>query len=234
MMKMRTFRGVHVVLTLAGLAAAMSAPVRVTAGAPDLSPADAIRAAVIARVGGDAGVTIKSIDTDRADLSVREARPDPAARLGQPIRFTLITGAGPGIVVTADIDVVVTHTVVKSEIARGHAVDAASIEEIKGVLTNVPLGRVVTRAEALGTRALRPIAPGTVLTAVHLALRRVVEPGDTVVVMALVGTVEVTATFVAVDGGAVGDAIRVRNPQTRKYIRGRILKAGAVEVIHER
>ena len=233
-MTMPSLRGSHVVLALAGLAVAMSATVPAAAVAPDLSPADAIREAVVARVGGDASVTIKSIDTDRADLSVREARPDPSARLGQPIRFTLITGAGPGIPVTADIEVVVTHAVVKNEIARGHAVDGVSIEEIKGVLTNVPLGRVVTRAEALGTRALRPIAPGTVLTPVYLALRRVVEPGDTVVVTALVGTVEVSATFIAVDGGAIGDAIRVRNPQTRKYIRGRILKAGAVEVIHER
>ena len=233
-MSRRSLRTLRVAMALAGLAGVMSAPVRVAAVAPDLSPADAIREAVIARVGSDASVTVKSIDTDRADLSVREARPDPSARLGQPIRFTLITGAGPGIPVTADIEVVVTHAVVKSEIARGHAVDAASIDEIKGVLTNVPLGRVVTRAEALGTRALRPIAPGTVLTPVHLALRRVIEPGDTVVVTALAGTVEVSATFIAVDGGAIGDAIRVRNPQTRKYIRGRILKAGAVEVIHER
>jgi len=233
-MTMRSLRALRAPLALAALAGVMSAPVPVAAVAQGLSPAGAIREAVIARVGSDASVTIKSIDTDRADLSVREARPDPSARLGQPIRFTLITGAGPGILVTADIEVVVTHAVVKSEIARGHAVDAASIEEIKGVLTDVPLGRVVTRAEALGTRALRPIAPGTVLTPVYLALRRVVEPGDTVVVTALVGTVEVSATFIAVDGGAIGDAIRVRNPQTRKYIRGRILKAGAVEVIHER
>ena len=233
-MTMPSLRGSHVVLALAGLAVAMSATVPAAAVAPDLSPSDAIRAAVIARVGGDAGVTIKSIDTDRADLSVREARPDPSARLGQPIRFTLITGPGPGISVTADIEVVVTHAVVKTEIARGHALDAASIDEIKGVLTNVAIGRVVTRAEALGARTLRPIAPGTVLTPAHLALRRVIEPGDTVTVTALVGAVEVSATFIAVDGGAIGDTIRVRNPQTRKYIRGRVLKAGAVEVIHER
>jgi len=234
-MTMPSRRGSHVVLALAaGLAVAMSSALPVSAFAQDLSPAGAIRAAVIARVGGDASVTIKSIDTDRADLSVRDARPDPSARLGQPIRFTLITGPGPGISVTADIEVVATHAVAKTEIARGHAVDAASIDEIKGVLTDVPLGRVVSRAEALGARTLRPIAAGTVLMPVHLALRRVVEPGDTVTVTALVGTVEVSATFIAVDGGAVGDSIRVRNPQTRNYIRGRILKAGAVEVIHER
>ena len=231
---MRPFHRLFVVPALAGLAIVMAAPVRVAAVGPVLSPADAIRAAVIARVGGDAGVIIKSIDTDRADLSVREARPDPSARLGQPIRFTLITGAGPGIPVTADIDVVVTHTIATTGIARGHAVEAASIKEIKGVLTNVPIGRVLSRADAIGARTLRPVAPGTVLTPVHLALRRVIEAGDKVTVTALLGTVEVSATFVAVDGGAIGDTIRVRNPDSRKYIRGRIVSAGAVEVIHER
>lgn len=233
-MEKRSFRGVFVVPALAGLAFVLAAPVRVTAVEPVFSPADAIRAAVAARVGGDAGVIIKSIDTDRADLSVREARPDPSARLGQPIKFTLITGAGPGIPVTADIEVVVTHAIATAEIARGHAVEASSIKEIKGVLTNVPIGRVVNRAEAIGARTLRPIAPGTVLTPVHLALRRVIESGDKVTVNALMGTVQVSATFIAVDGGAIGDTIRVRNPDSRKYIRGRIVSAGAVEVIHER
>lgn len=233
-MTMRSFHGLFVVPALAGLAIVMAAPVRMSAAGPVLSPADAIRAAVIARVGSDAGVIIKSIDNDRADLSVREARPDPSARLGQPIRFTLITGAGPGIPVTADIDVVVTHTIATTDIARGHAVEAASIKEIKGILTNVPLGRVLSRADAIGARTLRPVAPGTVLTPVHLALRRVIEAGDKVTVNALVGAVEVSATFIAVDGGAIGDTIRVRNPDSRKYIRGRIVNAGVVEVIHER
>jgi flagella basal body P-ring formation protein FlgA len=65
-------------------------------------------------------------------------------------------------------------------------------------------------------------------------LRRVVEPGDRVTVVALAGAVEVTAQFVAADGGSVGDIIRVRNPDTKKYLRGRIVKPGRVEVINER
>ena len=62
-MRMPSLRGLHVVLALAaGLAAAMSAAVPVAAVAPDLSPADAIRQAVVARVGGDASVTVRSIE----------------------------------------------------------------------------------------------------------------------------------------------------------------------------
>jgi flagella basal body P-ring formation protein FlgA len=221
------------VLVLAGLLAGAPALPAASVVA-DLSVSDAIRTAVLSRVGGDAVVSIKSIDTNQADLRVREARPDPAARLGNPVRFSLITGAGPVAPVTANIEVVVTHTVARQEIGRGHSVERSAIQEVKGVLTGVPIGRVVTGAEALGARTLRPIAPGTVLVPSYLALRRVIEPGDEVTATALMGLVQVSATFVAVDGGAIGDLIRVRNPQTRKYVRGRIVKAGAVEVIHER
>ena len=221
------------VLVLAGLVAGAPA-VPAASVVADFSVSDAIRTAVLSRVGGDAAVTIKSIDSTQANLRVREARPDPAARLGKPVRFSLITGAGPQVLVTADIEVTVTHAVVKETIERGHAVEGAQIQDVRGVLVGVPIGRVVTSAEALGARTLRPIAPGMVLVPSYLALRRVIEPGDEVTATALMGLVQVSATFVAVDGGAVGDTIRIKNPQTRKYVRGRIVKAGAVEVIHER
>jgi flagella basal body P-ring formation protein FlgA len=55
-----------------------------------------------------------------------------------------------------------------------------------------------------------------------------------VLVVAAVGAVEVSATFVAADGGAAGDLIRVMNPDTRRYVRGRIVKKGLVEVIYEK
>jgi flagella basal body P-ring formation protein FlgA len=53
-------------------------------------------------------------------------------------------------------------------------------------------------------------------------------------VVAAAATVEVTAMFVAADGGAVGDVIRVVNPDTRRYLRGRVRDDGLVEVIDGR
>ncbi len=41
---------------------------------------------------------------------------------------------------------------------------------------------------------------------------------------------EVTATFVAADGGDAGDVIRVVNPDTKRYLRARVVKPGLVEV----
>ena len=215
-------------------AAGQSSPQRPAAGANGGRPAvEAIRSAVLARVGGDARVTVTSIDAAAADLNVLEAKPDPLARLGKPMRFSLVTSAGV-IPVTAALEVEVTHAVAREGIDRGHAASSAVIDEVRGVLAGTPITRVMTKAEAAGARALRPIAAGAVLLPGDLAVPRVVEPGDKVTVRALSGAIEVTAAFLAVDGGSVGDTIRVRNPETRKYIRGRIVKAGVVEVIYER
>jgi len=214
--------------------AASSWPQRPARGASASQPAvEAIRSAVLARVGGDASVTVSSIDAAATDLSVIEARPDPLARLGKPMRFSLLTTQGV-IAVTVALDVEVTHAVARVAIERGHAAAAAVIDDVRGPLTGTPLTRVLTRAEAAGARALRPIAAGAVLLPGDLAVSRGVEPGDRITVRALSGPIEVSATFLAVDGGAIGDTIRVRNPETRKYIRGRIVKPGVVEVIYER
>lgn len=219
----------HLVLVSAVVAATVCTAVLI--GAEGVPAADAIRAAVRARMGEDAVVTIKSIGIAGDGLKVKEARPDPSARLGRPVRFTLITANGAALPVQVDLTVEVPHAVVKQPVLRAHVIEATQVEEVTGVVVDTPLTRLVTRAEAVGARALRPLAPGTVMLPAHVAARRIVEPGDAVTVVAMAGAIEVTATFTAVDGGRIGDVIRVKNPDTRKFIRGRIVKAGIVEVI---
>ena len=53
-------------------------------------------------------------------------------------------------------------------------------------------------------------------------------------VVASAGAVEVTAAMVASDGGQPGDVIRVMNPDTKRFLRARIVKAGIVEVVDGR
>jgi flagella basal body P-ring formation protein FlgA len=72
------------------------------------------------------------------------------------------------------------------------------------------------------------VLPGAVTT------RRVVEPGDPVTAVVPGAAVEVSAEFVAADGGQIGAVIRVVNPATKRYLRGRIVKEGVVEVTHGR
>jgi flagella basal body P-ring formation protein FlgA len=86
----------------------------------------------------------------------------------------------------------------------------------------------------VGAKALRPLAAGTAVQASFVQVRRIIEPGDKVTAVAGAGAIEVTATLVAADGGGIGDVIRVVNPETRRYVRARIVRSGFVEVMHER
>jgi flagella basal body P-ring formation protein FlgA len=72
------------------------------------------------------------------------------------------------------------------------------------------------------------VLPGSVL------VRRAIEPGDHVTAVAVSGDIEVTASLVAADGGDPGDVIRVFNPDTRRDLRGRVVKEGLVEVNYAR
>ena len=195
---------------------------------------EAIRRTVVERLGGAVAVSVRVLDEFTAEPLFRDARPDPSARLGSPVRFTLVPANGAVVQVSASLDVTAPHVLVTQAINRGHAVDASTIETRDGALTGIPLVAIAPPEDVVGSRALRPLTPGEVVLASFIALKRVIEPGDRVIVVAIAGAVEVTATYEAADGGRIGDTIRVRNPQTRKYIRGRIVKAGLVEVIHDR
>ena len=52
--------------------------------------------------------------------------------------------------------------------------------------------------------------------------------------IARIGDLEVAARFIAADSGRIGDLIRIVNPDTKRSIRARIIKAGTVEVFNER
>lgn len=223
-----------VIAGLMTLAAPMSARPD-HAGEPELVTAtEAVRRAIVARTNADAEVTVGTLDVKGDAPLFREARPDPSGRFGGPIRFTLITGAGGGIPATATVRVIADHVVLRQPVARGAAVPADAVQTLRAELTGMPLTRLPAMKDIVGARALRPMVAGEIVLPSFVAAHRAVEAGARVTVVALAGAVEVTAEFIAVDGGAVGDTIRIRNPQTKKFVRGRILKSGLVEVLYER
>jgi len=195
---------------------------------------DVIRDAVARRIGGDAEVTVLAIDAIDSSARFREARPDPSAWLGKPVRFTLIRETGAPLIIVATLRVIATHAVTRAAIERGHVVDAESIASVREEIKGTPIRPMPGFDEVAGARALRPIPPGATILPGFVALKRAVEPGDRVTVVAASGPVEVTAEFVAADGGRAGDVIRVMNPDNKRLLRARIVKKGLVEVTHDR
>jgi flagella basal body P-ring formation protein FlgA len=199
-----------------------------------VTAADAIRAALAERMGAGADIVVRTIDLAADAPLFREARPDPSAWLGKPIRFTLVTASGAAVGVTASVGVVADHVVTTGAVSRGTRVGGDAVVAVRADLVGVPLKRLPVYADVVGARALRPLLPGAIVLSGAVAVRRAVEPGDEVTVTAAAGAIEITAVMVAADGGNVGATIRVRHPETRRFLRGRIVRPGEVEVIHER
>jgi flagella basal body P-ring formation protein FlgA len=213
---------------------AFAATLAAQAPAPGAPAAEVVRAAVLERMGPDVEVTVTLLSLPAQPALFRSATADPSAWLGKPVRVSLLTGAGPATFASVDLKVVADYAVTTHEIAAGRVLTADDVKAAHGELRDMPLRRVPAAGALVGARALRAMAAGTTIQSSFVIVRRVVEPGDKVTVVAAAGAVEVTATLVAADGGQVGDVIRVVNPDTRRYLRGRVLRAGFVEVIHDR
>jgi flagella basal body P-ring formation protein FlgA len=201
---------------------------------PALSATDVIRAAVVSRLGTDATVVVESVDVTGNAPVFRDAKPDPAARFGRPVRFTLITEGGAALPATATITVTSPLVVATRLVARGEVLKPEDLDATPRVLIDLPIRRLPQLGDLVGARTLRDLTAGEPVPGNAVAIRRKVEPGDSVTVVAAAGAVEVTATFVAADGGQPGSVIRVVNPETRRFLRGRVLNDGKIEVIDGR
>jgi len=205
------------------------------ASSSEIRTADEVMvAAVLERFGTGASVSLTAVDVPGPSGAFRVARPDPEGRTGKPMRFTLITASGTSIIAVATVHVATEHAVTTRAIARNETITSDDLHDVRDELVGAPLRRLPTAAELVGGRVLRPLPAGTIVLPGSVVVRRTIEPGDHVVVVALSGSVEVTAEMIAADGGKIGDLIRAVNPDTHQYVRGRVVEAGRIEVTYAR
>lgn len=223
---------VRVALLLAAVVCLMAT---LHAAPADMSARDAIVQAVTARMGDGVVVDVVAIDVPAgAPDRFVDARPDPAARLGRPIRFTLVPARGSRVFATATLRVVTPHVVTRRDLPRGATVTEDDVQVVHAEVTQVPMRRLPLGDQVLGSRVLRPVPASAVVVPGAVAVRRAVEPGDRITAIAMAGDVQVSAELTATDGGNPGDVIRVVNMGSRRSLRGRVIAEGLVEVGHAR
>ncbi|ROZ82406.1 flagella basal body P-ring formation protein FlgA [Pseudomonas neustonica] len=89
---------------------------------------------------------------------------------------------------------------------------------------------LVEPEQAIGMRLTRPVAPDTIVTFAIIAQNEVIRRGDKVVISASNGSVSVKMPGEAMEDGAVGAQIRVRNTRSNREIKARVSAAGQVRV----
>lgn len=76
----------------------------------------------------------------------------------------------------------------------------------------------------------RPLAAGALLLSTALAAERVVRRGQAVTLISGSGAFQVRAQGKALSDAAVGDALRVENPSSRRVVQGRVQTDGTVQI----
>ena len=199
--------------------------------AADVTPQQAIAAAVRERVGASATVTVDDVETAVSGERGLVAQPEAAARIGQPARFVLsVNGVRRGLAV-ATVTVEVAYPRATRSIARDEVIDTDAVHVSEGLMTGLQIRALLTADRARGLQARRDIAAGEALTESVLRVPPVIKSGDAVEATVRIGAVTVTGTGTASGRGQVGDVIRVMQPHSSRLLNARIVGPGAVEIV---
>ena len=196
-----------------------------------VTPAEAIRASVLQRLGVAAVAEVAHVATKVGEEAGLVAVPEATARLGKPARFVLSAGGVRRGVAVATVTVTCRCPRASRKIARNEAIDRSAIDLSDGPLRGLPIRPVPTVEALTGLSARRDIVAGEALTAAVLRVPPVVKSGDRVDVTVRIGVVSVTGTAIASGSGQVGDVIRIMQPHSSRLLPARIVGTGAVEIV---
>lgn len=113
-------------------------------------------------------------------------------------------------------------------IERGEVLGAGDVVVRSVNRFDAPRGALVALPDVLGSAAVRPILPGMVLAEGMIEKPSAVQRGERVRLVSALGSLEVSVAAEALESGAHGQRIRVRNTETRRIITARVRGAGEV------
>jgi flagella basal body P-ring formation protein FlgA len=118
------------------------------------------------------------------------------------------------------------HIIYPGDIIHDDAIEEKRIE------INPASGNTIvrTRDEIVGKIARRTLIPGQSITLSGLDSPRLIKIGASVRIIYSSEGLQIIATGVAQQAGAIGDTIRVRNEESGVFVSGRVMPDGSVAV----
>lgn len=140
-------------------------------------------------------------------------------------------GAKPWkIYVTINIATMQSVTVAARPVARGHLLTRGDLRVEERDTGRIRKAYYTDPASLIGLRARRAIATGRILDPGTLEQRQLVKRGATVQILASQGALRVRMKGKALDNGAQGERIRVRNLGSGREITGEVIASGVIRV----
>ena len=116
-------------------------------------------------------------------------------------------------------------------LAAGQVIAASDLELVSWGDRRLPANAIRDAGEMIGQTPRRPLQQGGLVTSADLKRPVVVARGAQVVIVMSMQNMRLTARGQALDEGAVGDTVRVVNPQSRAVVSGVVREDGHVDVI---
>jgi len=195
---------------------------------------DAIVDAVRLRMGAGVEVVVNDlVVTGTLGADAVRAVPEPGARLGAVVRFTLQSADGktPFGSASARISAIVPHLHAVHLLDRGTDLTAEDVAAVAHVVTTGPLRPWPGAAATIGSKLLQSLAAGACVSRNAIQARQAVRVGQDVTAIVHLDGVEARAVMVAAGSGDAGAVIRVVNRHSRRALKGRVVSPGIVEII---
>jgi flagella basal body P-ring formation protein FlgA len=124
--------------------------------------------------------------------------------------------------------------VAKRVIKSGATVSADDVELLRANVASVGKGVIDGLGDIIGATAARDIGQGEVFQKGSVIIPPTIVAGSRVTLLYRSGGLEASATGTALQSGAVGADIQVRNESSKKVVIGRVLESGIVSVVPAR
>lgn len=120
--------------------------------------------------------------------------------------------------------------VAKHALAAGTIISSQDVKMARANLSDIPVDSARNSQEIVGQAIKYPISHGEVFSRRKLSLPSMVERGSRVTLRYRTSLLEATASGIAMEEGALGQRIQVRNESSKKVITGEVLSEGLIEV----
>ncbi|MDN3517978.1 flagellar basal body P-ring formation chaperone FlgA [Aquisalimonas lutea] len=211
------------------------------AGANDRQSLDEIREAVTEHA--------RAKLAEGSNSTVEVSRVDPRLRLapcGEPLETFEPPGRGgrsratvgvrchaPSpwtLYVSVRIETIKDIFVAARTIPRGTLLTESDLTRVERNVNRLTRGYFTDAEQLLGMEASRPLREGEIITAGRIDAPRLVERGQTVLITASGSGASISMSGEALQSGALGDRIRVRNNSSERVVEGEIVADSRVQV----
>jgi flagella basal body P-ring formation protein FlgA len=153
-------------------------------------------------------------------------------RLRIPIKIsTVALDAEQQLLVEAKVAKFANVPVARASISRGATIDTEKLVMARVNLADLPLDVVTESRDLVGRTADIPVAAGAYFRSSAVKATPLVRSGSALTVRYQHGSLIATVAAVALQDGAMGELIKVRNNASNRVLEGRVVDSALVEIV---